>query len=214
MTIKIVVFDVDGTILQTFSWQYIHQNLNTWTQARNYYNKFFSNQINYEEWAQLDANLWKNQPLTRINQIIDQMPYTKGAKETIATLKGEGIKIFLLSAGLTRVAKKVQKETNADGYLANTLGVRNGVLTGKVEVNVSFNDKDKYLPTILKKFGFSSHECAAVGDDLTLIPLFKKVKLAIAFNATDENVEKHAHITIKSHDLRHVLPHILNDAKA
>ena len=127
MTIKIVIFDVDGTILQTFSWQYIHQNLNTWTQARNYYNKFFSNQINYEEWAQLDANLWKNQPLTRIDQIIDQMPYTKGAKETIATLKDEGIKIFLLSAGLTRVAKKVQKETSADGCLANTLKVRNGI---------------------------------------------------------------------------------------
>jgi 3-deoxy-D-manno-octulosonate 8-phosphate phosphatase KdsC-like HAD superfamily phosphatase len=48
-----------------------------------------------------------------------------------------------------------------------------------------------------------------VGDDPTLIPLFKKVALAIAFNPTDETITEHADVTIKGNDLRAILPHVL-----
>ncbi|MFP3984577.1 MAG: HAD family hydrolase [Candidatus Bathyarchaeia archaeon] len=209
MSVKLVVFDIDGTILQTYSWQYIHEKLDTWSQAQEYYHQFFQNRITYEKWAKLDAALWKGQPLTRIQQIINQMPYTPGAKETLTALKQKNIKTYLLSAGLTQVAQKIQKETNADGYTANTLIVKDNVLTGKVQVNVSFTNKDKHLASILQQFQLTPQQTAAVGDDPTLIPLFKKVHLAIAFNPTDKNVEKHAHITIKSNNLRNVLPYIL-----
>ena len=209
MTIKLVIFDIDGTILQTHSWQNIHQNLGTWNQAKKHRNQFFKGQITYKQWAQLDATLWKKQPLTRINQIINQMPYTKGAKQTLTTLKQKQIKTYLLSAGLTQVAEKIQKEIGTNGYTANNLITKDGYLTGEVETNVSFHDKDKHLPHILQKFNLTPQECAAVGDDLTLIPLFKKVTLAIAFNPTHKTIEKHANIIINSNDLRTVLPHIL-----
>ncbi|MDH5449080.1 MAG: HAD family phosphatase [Candidatus Bathyarchaeota archaeon] len=209
MTIKLVIFDIDGTILQTHSWQHIHQNLGTWSQAKKHHNQFFKNQITYEQWAKLDATLWKNQSLAKINQIVNQMPYTKGAKQALNTLKQNQVKIYLLSAGLTQVAKRIQKEMGTNGYTVNTLITKNGILTGEVEVNVSFHNKDKHLPTILQKFNLTPKECAAVGDDPTLIPLFKKVALAIAFNPTNKDIEKHANITIKSNDLRDIIPHIL-----
>ncbi len=209
MPIKLVIFDIDGTILQTYSWQYIHQKLNTWTQAKQYLEQFFKNQITYEEWARLDAALWKNQPTSKISRIIDQMPYTRGARETLTTLKQRGIKTYLLSAGLTQVAERIQKETGTNGYKANTLITKDGVITREVEVNVAFNNKHEHLPTILQKFNLKTSECAAVGDDPTLIPLFKKVAIAVAFNPTDETVAKYAHVTVKSNDLRSVLPHIL-----
>lgn len=209
MTIKLVIFDIDGTIFQAYSWQHIHQKLGTWSQAKKYYNQFFKNQITYEEWAHLDVALWKNQPLSKISQIINGMPYTKGAKKALAILRQKGIKTYLLSAGLTQVAERIQKEIGVDGYTANTLIAKDGYLTGEVEVNVSFHDKGKHLPRILKKFNLTCRECAAVGDDPTLIPLFKKVALAIAFNPADKSVEKHAHVTIKSSDLCDVVSHIL-----
>jgi len=211
MAIKLVIFDVDGTILQTYSWQYVHENLGTWNEARGYVEEFFRNQITYDEWAKLDAALWKNQPLTRITEIISQMPYTEGAKETLATLKEKGIKTYLLSAGLTQVAQRIQEEIGINGYAANMLMVKDGFLTGEVEVNVSFYDKDKHLPRILQEFNVTPNECAAVGDDPTLIPLFKKVALAIAFNPPSKTVERNAHVTIKSKDLRKILPHIIAD---
>ncbi len=209
MNIKLVIFDIDGTILQTYSWQYIHEKLGTWNQAKKHYNQFFQSQITYEQWAKLDAALWKKQPLAKIDQIISRMPYTKGARQTIITLKREGINMYLLSAGLTQVAERLRKETGVNDYVANTLIAKDGYLTGEVEVNVSFHNKDKHLPAILKKFSVIPEECAAVGDDSTLIPLFKRVALGIAFNPTDKNIEKHANISIESKDLRDILPHIL-----
>ena len=87
--------------------------------------------------------------------------------------------------------------------------VQNGFLTGDVKVNVSFHNKDKALYHMLQKFNTRLTECTAVGDDETLIPLFKKVGLGIAFNPTEKTIEKHAHVVVKSNDLRQVLPHLL-----
>ena len=210
MHIKLVFFDVDGTILQAYSWQHIHRELGTWNQAKKHHDQFFKNQITYEEWARLDAALWKNQPLTKIANIISQIPYTEGAEQTLKILKQRGIRMYLLSAGLAQTAERIQRETDAvDGYMANNLTARDGLLTGEVKVNVSFNDKDKHVQRILRQFNLMAEDCAAVGDDPTLIPLFKKVSLAIAFNPTDESVAKHADITIKSSNLRDILPYIL-----
>jgi phosphoserine phosphatase len=210
MSIRLVIFDVDGTILQAYSWQYIHQKLGTWNQAKKYKQQFFADQITYQEWARLDTALWKDESMERIQQIISRIPCTRGAKQTLKTLKDRGIRTYLLSAGLTQAAERIQRETDAvDGYLANKLKVKNSILTGEVEVNVSFNDKNRHLPRILRQFDLKPRDCAAVGDDPTLIPLFKKVALAIAFNPTDEAVAKHADITVKSGDLRDILPHIL-----
>ncbi|UCE96747.1 MAG: HAD family phosphatase [Candidatus Bathyarchaeota archaeon] len=210
MPIELVIFDIDGTILQAYSWQCIHKSLNTWKQAKKYHTQFYKNQITYEDWARLEAALWKNQPLSKIKRIINQISYTKGVKETFDILRQKGIKIYLLSAGLTQAAERIQEELGTDGYAANTLLAKNGKVTGQVKVNVAFHQKDKHLPTILRKFNLTHYECAAIGDDPTLIPLFKKVALAIAFNPTDKAIERHANAIIRSKDLRSILPYILN----
>jgi phosphoserine phosphatase len=209
MAIKLAIFDVDGTILQTYSWQYIHQKLGTWSQAKSHRDQFRRHQITYEEWAKLDVSLWKNQPVKQITRLVRQMPYTRGARETLTTLKQKGINIYLLSAGLTRVAERIQAETGIDGFAANSLLAKDGYLTGEVKVNVSYHDKGKHLPAILQRFSLEASECVAVGDDPTLIPLFKEVALAIAFKPANDNVGDQADITIENDDLRNVLPDIL-----
>ena len=209
MAIKLVIFDIDGTLLQGYSWQHIHQTLGTWSSARNNRKLFLTGQITYEDWARLDASLWKGQPVSRIRCLVDQMHYTKGAKETLSTLKQKHINVYLLSAGLTIVGERIQRENIVDGYIANQLEVVDSILTGGVLVKVSLNQKGELLNSILQKFNVTWQDCAAVGDDLTLIPLFKRVGLGIAFNPVNPDVERQAHITIKSDDLRSVLPYIL-----
>ena len=76
-------------------------------------------------------------------------------------------------------------------------------------MNVSFENKDGVLCNILQKFGVASDECAAVGDNETMIPLFNSVGLGIAFNPRVETVEKQADIVVRGNDLRGVLPYLL-----
>jgi phosphoserine phosphatase len=206
---KLVVFDVDGTLMKTLSWRHLHKALGTWNQGRKYFEQFLHGRITYEQWACLDAALWRGQPLRKIRRIVNSMPYTNGAQEVLATLRRKGFKVLLLSAGLSFVTERIRKEIGVDAALANELIAKNGYLTGEVKVNVTFNNKHEALRSMLKKFNTKTNECIAVGDDETLIPLFKKVGLAIAFNPRSKEVEKHADIVVKSDNLRSVLPHIL-----
>lgn len=211
---KLVVFDVDGTLMNAHSWQFLHEALGTWNKGQRYFEMFFGGRITYEEWARLDASLWRSLPLERVKQIITTMPYTYGAKETISILREKSFRVFLLSAGLSLVTERINKEIGVDGYLANDLIVRNGLLTGNVKVNVSFYNKDKVLRKMLPTWNLKMEDCISVGDDPTLIPLFEKVGLSIAFNPVDEDVERHADVVVKSKDLRRILPYILGEPRS
>jgi len=207
---KLVVFDVDGTLTKVASsWQFLHEKLGTWNRGKQYAEQFFQGAITYEDWARLDASLWRGLPLKRVQEIVDGMPYTDGAREVLTLLKGGGLKVVLISAGLSFVTERIEREIGVDASLANELKVENGFLTGEVKVNVSVHNKDMVLLRMLKKFNLRVDECAAVGDDETLIPLFEKVGLSIAFNPRSWVVKERADVTVKSEDLREVLPFLL-----
>jgi len=209
--LKLVVFDVDGTLIRVHSWQFLHEALGTWDKGQKYVDLFFKKRITYDDWARLDASLWRNLPFERVERIISAMPYTEGAKETISVLRKKGFIVFLLSAGLSLVAERINGEIGVDEYLANELIVKNGFLSGEVKVNVSFYNKDDALNRMLPKWNLEMKDCVAVGDDPTLIPLFEKVGLSIAFNPVDESIEKHADVVVRSQDLRSILLYVLDE---
>jgi len=209
--LRLVVFDVDGTLMKAVSsWQFLHERLGTWNRGKQYAEQFFRGAITYEDWARLDASLWRGLKLGRVRQIVDSIPYTIGAQDVITTLRRKGFKVVLLSAGLSLVTDRIEREIGVDDSLANELKVENGLLTGEVKVNVSVDNKDAALLRMLKRCNLGMDECVAVGDDETMIPLFEKVNLSIAFNPRSWVVEEQADIVVKSDNLREVLSHILD----
>jgi len=208
--LRLTVFDVDGTLIKVDSiWRFLHKKLGTWTKGKQYAKQFSKGWITYKEWAQLDASLWKNQSLRKVQQLVEKIPYVDGAQEVIKTLKRHDVKVILLSAGLSLLSERVERELDIDYSLSNELIVRNDFLTGEVKVNVSLNNKDEALNHVLHRFSVKPGECCAVGDDESIIPLFKRVALGIAFNPNSEEVKKSADVVVKSKDLRDILPHIL-----
>jgi len=208
--LRLVVFDVDGTLTKVASsWQFLHEKLGTWDKGRRYAEQFFQGAINYEDWARLDASLWAGLKFEAVQKIVDSMPYTDGVREVITTLRSGGLKVVLISAGLSLVTERIKREMEVDDSLANDLKVENGSLTGEVKVNVSVDNKDAVLGRMLEKFNLRMDECAAVGDDETQIFLFEKVGLSIAFNPRSWVVEERADVVIKGDDLRRVLPYLL-----
>jgi len=208
--LRLVVFDVDGTLTKVVSsWQFLHERLDTWDRGKQYAEQFFRGIITYEDWARLDASLWRGLKVERVRQIVDSIPYATGAQDVITILRRNGFKVVLLSAGLSVVTERIKREIGVDDSLANDLKVENGFLTGEVKVNVSVDNKDAVLLRMLKKFNLGIDECAAVGDDETMIPLFENVRLSIAFNPRSWVVEERADVVVKGDDLREVLPYLL-----
>ncbi|UCH04339.1 MAG: HAD hydrolase family protein, partial [Candidatus Thorarchaeota archaeon] len=57
--------------------------------------------------------------------------------------------------------------------------------------------------------GYSRSELASVGDGENDIDLFKVSALSIAYNPVSDEVSKAADLTIRSKDLRKILPHFM-----
>ncbi|MHA1902461.1 MAG: HAD family hydrolase [Candidatus Thorarchaeota archaeon] len=209
MTIKLVVFDVDGTLtIHSSIWWRLHELFDCTEEGKKYYDQYFAGEITYDEWASFDAGLWREKPLSEVMRIVKETELVPGAEDTVRTLKEHGIKVALLSGGLDLLADDIAERLSIDYVLTNRLEHQNGLLTGNVEVLVGWGGKVKELEQIVEHFSVTLEETAFVGDGRNDISALSVSGLSFAFNPEDEEVAKAAQIVIKKMDLREILNHI------
>jgi phosphoserine phosphatase len=209
--IKLVVFDVDGTLTQHNSvWWRLHELFGTTKEGQIYFDQYFAGEIDYIQWADLDAALWKGQSLERVLEAVRNTKVVKGAKEAIQILREHGINTAILSGGLDIMANDVARRIGIEYVLTNKLVHVDGYLTGKVENVVGWEEKSEHIQKILEHFGVAREQTAFVGDGRNDMSVFPVVRLAIAFNPKDQEVAEAASIVIREDDLRAILPHIIS----
>ncbi len=210
MAIRLVVFDSDGTLtVHNSSWWRLHEVFDTHEAGAKYYDDYFAGKITYNEWAELDAALWKGRTLDEVLKIVDETEIMPGAIETVRKLKEQGIKVAVLSGGIDILAERIAKKVGIDYVLVNKIHHENGLITGGVDVLVGWAGKDKEIEQISNDFGIPLTEIAFVGDGKNDIPVFPVVSIGIAFNPETEEVADAASIVIREQDLTKILPFIL-----
>ncbi|MEM2905144.1 MAG: HAD family phosphatase [Candidatus Bathyarchaeia archaeon] len=208
---RLVAFDLDGTLTRVSSiWQHVHEALGTWTQGARYARSFFRGEITYEQWARLDARLWRGVSLEALEPLLASVRYMQGAEEVVSCLRKQGLKVGTISAGLSLLADKAMRELGLDFSVANELVIKDGKLTGEIQVRVGYDNKGEVLKEVLRSLGVERFECATVGDDLPDLGLFRECRLAIAFNPRHAAVERAAHVVVHGDDLRLILPYLLH----
>ncbi|MHA2353350.1 MAG: HAD family hydrolase [Candidatus Thorarchaeota archaeon] len=210
MDIRLVVFDVDGTLTKHSSvWWRLHEHFGTTVEGRLYYDQYFAGEINYDQWADLDAGLWKGKTLEEVMEVVHSTHLAPGAKETIQILKDNALKTAILSGGLDIMANDIGQRVGIDYVLTNTLYHQDGVLTGEVENLVAWGGKSEVIPQINAHFEIPLEKTAFIGDGRNDMSVFKVVGLSIAYNPEDQEVADSADIVIRKDDLRAILPHVI-----
>lgn len=208
--LKLAVFDLDGTLIKPrSSWRYLHQKLGTWEAASINTDLFYKNKISWKEWANRDAKLWKGTSINEVERIAKKCPIIDGAKEVTRSLRDHDFNMAIISGGLSCFADRVGQELKIPNIFCNKLISENEVLTGEVENVVTQTNKCQHLALLLERLCLSLQQTVAIGDDFTMIPMFKIVELSIAFNPSNLDVSKSACITIDGQNLMDVLPYIL-----
>lgn len=205
--IKIVIFDMDGVLVDIdSSWQFVHRLFHV--DSSENLDKYLRGEIDYKEFMRRDIRLWGVIHIDQIKNILDKAPLMKGAKEVVHNLKKTGYKTAIISAGISILAERIQKELGINYTFANRLKVdENGVLTGEGEEIVNLLNKVTVLRRLALEERTTPRCCAIVGDSVFDIPLFKEAGLSIAFNATDEGVKEAADVVVEHKDLRKILPY-------
>ncbi|MGQ9646731.1 MAG: HAD family hydrolase [Thermodesulfobacteriota bacterium] len=207
---KLVVFDLDGTLTRERSiWEYIHICLGKWYGfAEEYQKQFLAGKISYEEFCEQDAQVWKGLRVGDLLEIVRTVPFHPGADELIAYLKGKGLKLSLVSSGLSILSNWVHQKYGFDYSVSNDLLQENGVLTGKVRIQVYYDKKAEWVKRILEKFHLKPEEVIAIGDSRGDIDMFQMVGFSIAFNSSCSELNQIASVCIRSQNLAHVIPRL------
>ena len=107
--------------------------------------------------------------------------------------------------------KPLTARLNLDFAHSNVLGEKDGKHDGTVSYVMTGPHKAETAAKYLKRAGFVGRNLASIGDGENDIPLFRISGFSIAFNPDSDAVSKEASLTIKSNDLRAVLPHFIPD---
>ena len=212
-SIKLVVFDMDGTLLQERScWEYIHRHFGV--DNTEMLKLYMEHKINDQEFAKSDIELWEKNSDGKVNEsyinsILDEIEPMDGAEELIHSLHKNGIKTAILSGGIKYLADKWAEKWNMECAIANRI-VDDEDENLKVIIESSGHAKGPIMDQLLEKMGFTKEEVAAVGDTTVDIPLFQRSGLGIAVNTDDERVISEADYHLKENNLRKLIPVIID----
>ena len=207
---KLVIFDLDGTLTQERSiWEYIHKQLGKWYGfAEEYQRQFLAEKICYEEFCERDAQVWKGMKVEELVEIIKTVPFRPGVDELIHYLKQKGLKLSMVSSGLSLLSSWVHQKYGFDYSVSNGLLHENGVLTGKVKIQVYYDKKAEWVDRILKQFGVKPEEVIAIGDSKGDMDMFQMVGYSVAFNSSCSELDQIANICIQSQNMADIIPRL------
>lgn len=168
---KLFCFDMDGTLTRiASSWEYLSRRLGIWDgNAEHHLTAFIEGKIDYMEFCRLDAMVLKGLPSKSVYEAIAGIEIDSGVEALVKHLRERGVKLALISSGLSILADRVMQVARFDYVFANELEVSGGMMTGGVKVNVSIDDpnmtKKAIVSRIAASIGLGSSEIAAVGDN-------------------------------------------------
>jgi phosphoserine phosphatase len=207
---KLVVFDLDGTLTRERSiWEYIHIRLGKWYGfAEEYQKQFLAGKISYQEFCERDAEVWRGMKVEEMMEIIKTVPFHPGVDELISHLKQRGLKLSMVSSGLSLLTDWVHQRYGFDYSISNDLLCEDGGLTGKVKIRVHYDKKAEWVKRVLQQYDIGPEEAIAIGDSKGDIDMFRMVGFSVAFNSSCAELDQIASICIRSKNLTDIIPRL------
>ena len=190
MALKLVVFDIDGTLLRPkSSWQLLHDHFGT--DNREMLARYLRHEVSDTEFVARDLELWaaaNGGPVdaATVNRALDRAEPLPGAAEAVAGLHAAGVVTAIISGGIDYLAQKLAAEWSMAEAHANPLFDSPVGLQG--EIRVSGHAKAPVMRDVMARHGVSRDEVAAVGDTVVDLDLFALAGTSVAVNTSDGRV--------------------------
>jgi HAD superfamily phosphoserine phosphatase-like hydrolase len=213
----LVAFDIDGTLVRESRGLTVWEVLNERFTGRADHNQerwalYRAGKITYAEWVDLDIGGWRDAGATREDLIAAMAPLrlVDGVRETLAALEGAGVRLIVISGTLDLLLDTLLPGAPFDEVYANHIGFD---ATGRIShwraTPFDMEGKAKLLRAVALRTGTGLARCGFVGDSANDVWIAGEAGFSLAFNPTSPELERIAHATVRSDDLRSILPHFL-----
>ncbi|MCD6433529.1 MAG: phosphoserine phosphatase SerB [Sulfurimonas sp.] len=206
--LKLAVFDFDSTLMDGETIDFFAEELGIGDEVASITEEAMSGRLDFFESLQQRVGLLKGLDYSVVEKISQNLPYMKGAKETIAELKSRGIKVVCFSGGFRTATTYAKDILGYDADFSNALHHKDGKLTGLVGGDMMFNfSKGDMLVRLQRILGVTEEETLVCGDGANDLSMFAHAGTRVAFCAR-EILQKEANIIINEKDLTKILEKI------
>jgi phosphoserine phosphatase len=206
--LKLAVFDFDSTLMDGETIDFFAHELGIGDEVARITEEAMSGRLDFFESLQQRVGLLKGLDFSTVEKISQNLPYMKGARETISELKNRGIKVVCFSGGFRTATSYAKDILGYDADFSNVLHEKDGKLTGLVGGDMMFNfSKGDMLVRLQNVLGVTQEETLVCGDGANDLSMFAHAGTRVAFCARDI-LEREANIIIKEKDLSLILKEI------
>ncbi len=202
---KLCIFDFDSTLMDGETIDFLADELGLKEKVSSITKRAMAGELDFFESLIQRVALLKGLKKEKVDEICHNLPYIRGAKESIKELKKRGYKVVVFSGGFRNATDYAKDILGYDASFSNILHDKEGVLTGLVGGDMMFGfskgDMLKRLQNILQ---ITSQDCMVVGDGANDLSMFQYAKIKVAFCA-NEILKKEATHVIDDKDLRNIL---------
>ncbi len=181
---KLVVMDVDSTLIQQEVIELLGAKAGREGEIREITERAMKGELDFEASLRARVKLLAGLPESVLADVRSEIALTPGARTLVSTLKKLGHSVAVVSGGFTAVIEPLLRELEITHYRANTLEVKDGLLTGEVLGEII--DRAAKA-TALRDFaaieGVTLEQTIAIGDGANDLDMIAAAGLGIAFNA-------------------------------
>ncbi len=214
----LVAFDVDGTLVRAPGdltvWEVLNQRFTGRSdQNEKHFAAYRRGKLSYAEWVALDINGWKDAGATRQDLIAGFAPLQliAGAREALDRLKQAGYRLIVISGTLDLLLDTLLPKHPFDEVYTNHIGFDDeGRISHWQATPFDMEGKARLLRAVALREGIPLARCAFVGDSGNDVWIAREAGFALALNPKDRELEEVADVSIRTTDLKAILPHFLD----
>ncbi|MEJ5367530.1 MAG: phosphoserine phosphatase SerB [Bryobacteraceae bacterium] len=181
---RLIAFDMDSTLIQGEVIDELAAEAGAGEAVRRITEAAMRGELDFGQAFRQRVALLRGLREEALQRVVERIPLTEGAERLTRTLKRLGYRMAILSGGFTFFGRVLQERLGIDYLHANTLVVRDGVVTGEVAPPVvDGQEKARRLRALAAEQGLDLEQCIAVGDGANDLPMLRLAGLGIAFRA-------------------------------
>ncbi len=181
---RLVVMDVDSTLIQDEVIDLLAERAGTRDEVAAITEQAMRGDLDFAEALRARVATLDGLPASAIEEVIDQVRLTPGARTLCRTLRSLGYRICLVSGGFEEIVAPVAGDLEVDRIRANRLEIVDGRLTGRVLGDIIDRaGKRRALEEFAEEFGVPMERTIAIGDGANDLDMLDAAGLGVAFNA-------------------------------
>lgn len=186
---KLVAFDMDSTLINIECVDEIAEAAGCKAEVAALTEAAMQGQaVDYKASLRQRVALLAGVPTRALQRIYDdRLRLNPGVEGFVHACQAAGLKTLLVSGGFTFFSERIRQRLGLDFARANTLGLADGCLTGRLVDRpwgdiVDGAEKKRVLLEMCELMGFGTEQAIAVGDGANDLPMMQAAGLSIAFH--------------------------------